>query len=280
MQTISLEQLIARYDTLLFDAYGVLIHNSGALPGASELINRLNQIGKPYLILTNDASRLATTASARYQGYGLAITPERIFSAGSLLAGHFQQHHLTGKRCLVLGPEDSRQLVANAGGQPVVAGDDFEVLVVADEMGYPLLETVDTTLSALCRRLDQNLPIHLILPNPDLIYPKATGFGITAGSIAMILEAALQLRYPGHDDLRFIRLGKPHAAIFQAAQARSPGKLVMIGDQLETDIRGAQGCGIASVLVRSGITSSASPLNPRPDYVIDSVAALLGCLTH
>lgn len=275
MQTISLEQLIARYDTLLFDAYGVLIHNSGALPGASELISRLNQLGKPYLILTNDASRLATTASARYLGYGLAIPPERILSAGSLLADHFQHHRLTGKPCLVLGPEDSRQLVANAGGQLVTAKDDFEVLVVADEMGYPLLETIDTTLSTLCRRLDQNLPIHLILPNPDLIYPKATGFGITAGSIAMILEAALQLRYPDRDDLYFTRLGKPNAAIFQAAQARSPGKLVMIGDQLETDIRGAQGCGIANVLVRSGITSSSSPLDPRPDYVIDSVAALL-----
>ncbi|MBI3772016.1 MAG: HAD hydrolase-like protein [Gammaproteobacteria bacterium] len=275
MQTISLEQLIARYDTLLFDAYGVLIHNSGALPGASELINRLNRIGKPYLILTNDASRLATTASARYQRYGLAIPPERILSAGSLLTDHFQYHHLTGKRCLVLGPEDSRQLVANAGGQVVTAEDDFEVLVVADEMGYPLLETIDAALSTLCRRLDQNLPLHLILPNPDLIYPKASGFGITAGSIAMILEAALQLRYPGLNDLHFIRLGKPHAAIFLAAQARSPGKLVMIGDQLETDIRGAQGCGIASVLVCSGITPRTSPFTSRPDYVIDSIAALL-----
>jgi HAD superfamily hydrolase (TIGR01450 family) len=275
MQTISLEQLVTRFDTLLFDAYGVLIHDSGALPGACALISHLNRIGKPYLILTNDASRLATTASARYQRYGLAIPPERILSAGSLLDDHFRQHDLAGKRCAVLGPEDSRQLVIHAGGLVVASDDDFEVLVVADEVGYPLLETIDATLSTLCRRRDQGQPIHLVLPNPDLIYPKARGFGITAGSIAMILEAALHLRYPDHNDLRFIRLGKPHAAIFHAAQARNPGKLVMIGDQLDTDVRGAQGCGIASVLVRSGITPHSGPLSPQPDYVIDSVATLL-----
>lgn len=276
MQTISLQELISRFDTLLFDAYGVLIHSSGALPGASELITHLNRIDKPYLILTNDASRLATTASARYQRYGLPIPPERILSAGSLLAEYFQHHRLQGKPCRVLGPADSQQLVIDAGGQIVDATTEFEVLVVADEMGYPLLDTIDTTLSSLCHRLDRGQPIHLVLPNPDLIYPKARGFGITAGSIAMILEAALQLRYPGRDDLRFIRLGKPHAAIFQAAKARNPGALVMIGDQPETDIRGAQACGIATVLVRSGIAVDAGPAAPQPDYVIDSVAALIG----
>ena len=52
---ITMETLIERYDILLFDAYGVLVHSTGALPGAIELIDRLNQIGKTYYILTNDA---------------------------------------------------------------------------------------------------------------------------------------------------------------------------------------------------------------------------------
>src|SRR5262245_46231642 len=44
---VTVEELIARYDTLLFDAYGVLVHRAGALPGAASVIDRLNRSGKP-----------------------------------------------------------------------------------------------------------------------------------------------------------------------------------------------------------------------------------------
>ncbi len=54
---ICMSALLERYKVLLLDAYGVLVHSTGALPGAAELIDRLNCTGKPYYILTNDASR-------------------------------------------------------------------------------------------------------------------------------------------------------------------------------------------------------------------------------
>jgi ribonucleotide monophosphatase NagD (HAD superfamily) len=55
---VRISRLIEAYEGLLFDAYGVLVDKSGALPGAPELIRRLNRCGKPYLVLTNSASRL------------------------------------------------------------------------------------------------------------------------------------------------------------------------------------------------------------------------------
>ena len=58
-----IETLIERYDTLLFDAYGVLVHAAGAMPGARALVQRLNR--KPYCVITNDASKLPETAAAR-----------------------------------------------------------------------------------------------------------------------------------------------------------------------------------------------------------------------
>ena len=52
--------------------------------------------------------------------------------------------------------------------------------------------------------------MRLILPNPDLIYPRGEhSFGIAAGGVALLFEAALRRRYPGRDDLAFVRLGKP-----------------------------------------------------------------------
>lgn len=273
---ITVTELIDRYAVLLLDAYGVLVHGSGALPDAAEFIERLNRSGKPYYILTNDAAKLPATAAARYRGFGLALGPERIISAGVLLKDYFAEHGLMGKRCAVLGPLDSVRYVEMAGGKVVAASEDFEVLVIADESGFPFLETVDQVLSTLFARVDRQQPVSLILPNPDLIFPTAAaGFGLAAGSIALILEAALQLRYPDRDELRFARLGKPHTMIFAAAQQRCGSRdLVMVGDQLQTDIRGANAFGIDSVLVGGGVSGTAITPHrdgPLPTYVLESL---------
>jgi len=270
--------LLRRYDVLLFDAYGVLVHSAGALPGAAELVDRLNTAAKPYYILTNDASKLPATAAARYQGYGLAIDAERIITSGLLLEHHFAAYHLAGTRCVVLGTEDSRRYVSGAGGEIVDSREPFDVLVVADEFGYPFLETVDQALSGLFRAIDRQHAIHLVLPNPDLIYPAPDGFGIAAGSIALVFEAALRLRYPHRSDLRFTRLGKPHAAIFAEALRRAGTRnMVMVGDQLEADIGGAHDFGLDAVLVDTGINTSsltaAAPARLHPTYLLRSLLA-------
>ena len=267
--------LLRRYDVLLFDAYGVLVHSAGALPGAAELVARLNAAGKPYYILTNDASKLPATAAGRYQGYGLAIDPERIVTSGLLLEPHFAAHHLGGARCVVLGTDDSRHYVSRAGGEIVRPQESFDVLVVADEFGYPFLETVDQTLSGLFRAVDRQHAVQLVLPNPDLIYPAPDGFGIAAGSIALVFEAALRLRYPHRSDLRFTRLGKPHAAMFAEALRRTGTRnMVMVGDQLDADIGGAHDFGLDSALVDTGVNTpalAAGPTRLHPTYLLRSL---------
>jgi HAD superfamily hydrolase (TIGR01450 family) len=274
---ITIEKLIATYSVLLLDAYGVLVHSSGALPGAARLIDSLNLKKKPYYIVTNDASKLPATSSQLFQSFGLAIAPDRIITSGSLLVNYFAGNQLKDAPCAVLGPEDSTRYVELAGGKVVAARDPFEVLVIGDESGYPFLETVDTVLSGLFKKFDSGADIHLVLPNPDLIYPKGDqGFGIASGSIALILEAALQRRYPARPELKFARLGKPHAAIFREALERSGTRdMVVIGDQLETDIRGAFEFGLDAVLVGSGIANmklNDADKSLQPTYYLDSLS--------
>ncbi len=275
--TTTIDALMDRYQVLLLDAYGVLVHLSGALPGATALIDALNRRGKPYYVVTNDASKLPATAARRYRGFGLAIGAERILSAGSLLKGYFDANGLTGRPCVVLGPEDSIRYVELAGGRIVAPGEPFDVLVVGDETGFPFLETVDAVLTGLIAKFDRGREVALILPNPDLIYPKAEGaFGVAAGGIALMLEAALRLRYPGRPGLGFVRLGKPHGALFEEAARRCGSRdMLMIGDQAETDIRGARAFGIDSALLGGGVAGSALPLAadaPRPTYYLASIA--------
>ena len=271
----TMQELIARYPVILFDSFGVLASSNAVLPGAVELIANLNAIGKTYFVLTNDASALPESRSENYAKLALNIKPEQIITSGSLLSRYFADENLQGLRCVILGPEDSVRYVQIAGGEVVPIGADFDAVVIGDQSGFPFLETMDQVMTDLFRKTDNGENVRLILPNPDLIYPDGDGFGFASASIAMLLESALKLRYPERDDLHFIRLGKPHEAIFAEALRRSGTRdMVMIGDQLETDIKGANDFGLDSVLVGTGIAAldlSWAPESLRPTYTLRSL---------
>ena len=270
---VRVDYLIERYSVLLFDAYGVLLHSLGTLPGAGELIARLNETKKPYYVLTNDASSLPESSAERYQSFGLAIASRRIITSGSLIAEHFDKHSLQGAACAVIGPQDSVRYVEQSGGNLVGLDDPFEVLVIGDQSGLTHRDTANIALNTLLTQLDHGQDVHLVLPNPDLAYPSGTSLNFASGSVALMFEAVLELRFPGRPDLRFHRLGKPEAPIFEEATRRSgTTDMVMIGDQPITDIRGARSFGIDAALVSTGVAITADSYGcDRPDFLLESL---------
>jgi len=274
---ITTPELIARYDVLLLDAYGVLVDEAGALPGAVELIRRLNELRKPYYVVTNDASKLPATAAKRYQRFELSVDADCIITSGSLLASYFSSHGFNGVRCAVLGTEDSLEYVRLAGGRVVSPTDGFDVLVIADESGFPFLETANAALTFICQAVDRDQPVHLVLTNPDLTYPSSDQrLGFAAGSVAAMFETVLRSRYPHRDDLRFGRLGKPDATLFAEAVRRSGTRnAVMVGDSLETDIRGARAFGLDAAWLTVDGEAAALAMIPetfRPTYLVRSLS--------
>ena len=194
------------------------------------------------------------------------MNAEQIITSGMLLQDYFAKHRLRGARCVVLGPSDSRRYVELAGGEIVPPDAWFDALVIGDESGFPFLETVDTALTTLFKLLDAGRNVHLVLPNPDLIYPSGVdSFGIAAGGVALLFEAALRRRYRDRPGLEFARLGKPYPHLYEAAMARCDTRdVVMIGDQLETDIAGAKACGIDSALITTGVSLDDIARCPKP----------------
>ena len=272
---LTVDQLVERYDGLIFDAFGVLINSSGALPGAGRLIDRLNHIGKPYVIVTNDSSRLPATTASWYHDNGLNIDVSRILTSGRLLTPYFKKRGLKGARCVVLGTPDSAAYVELAGGEVIGIAPDAEldVLVIGDDEGYPFLPSIEAVLSAIIARLDEGHHVELIAPNPDLFYPKAQGrYAVASGGIALLIQSVLRERYPARTDIQFVHLGKPHRGVFEeGAQLLGTDNIAMVGDQLRTDIKGANDFGIDSVLIGTGLTkiSDSSEFERiRPTYLL------------
>lgn len=269
-------ELLDRYPLVLIDAYGVLVDAHHALPGAAELIAHLENTGHPYFVVTNDASRSPAACAARYRALGVPVRGERVITSGLLLGRWIRARNLIGAEVVVLGPEDSERYVADAGGIVVpLTGDTSGVrgLVLADESGYPFLPHLDEAMSLAMRGLDQGTPLALAVPNPDLIYPKGPGrWGMASGTMARAIEGALELRHPGDPHARFERLGKPFPPIFEEACSRGGTRsAVMIGDQLETDIRGANAAGIDSALVTRGVSRAHEAPGARPTWLLPSL---------
>jgi ribonucleotide monophosphatase NagD (HAD superfamily) len=144
---------------------------------------------------------------------------------------------------------------------------------VCDDDGFDFLRGSEAALSAAMRALDAGRPLRLVLPNPDLVYPRGRGeVGFTAGTIAGMIEAALERRYPGRPP-RFERLGKPERHLFDRAVERlgvPRGDVVVIGDQLETDIAGAVAAEVDSALL-AGVSRWTPDAAVRPTWLLASL---------
>jgi HAD superfamily hydrolase (TIGR01450 family) len=266
--------LLEAYDGLLIDAYGVLVDARGLLPGAGALLTALRDRRIPFAIVTNDASRSPATYEARFRGYGVAVDPARIVTSGSLLPGYFRDRGLAGARTCVLGTADSAAYVVEGGGVPVALapGMELDALAVCDDSGVPFLDGIELAFSAVVRAVHAGRTPALVLPNPDLVYPKGHGeYGFTAGAMALLIEAALGRRFP-ELALRFDHLGKPAPHLFAEARRRlGVARVVMIGDQLETDIAGAHAAGIDAALV-AGVSRWRPGAAIAPTYLLEGLA--------
>jgi ribonucleotide monophosphatase NagD (HAD superfamily) len=177
----------------------------------------------------------------------------------------------------VLGTGDSADYARAAGVTVVDAStsEPADAILVADEGGFDLLRTLDDTLSMTIEAVRRGRAPYLFLANPDLVYPSGKGtFGLTAGSLAMMLERALEMVL-GEGAPKFEILGKPSRRIFTEALARvGTTDAVMIGDQLHTDIAGAQSVNIASALMLGGVSQERPPHGYgefTPTYILRSL---------
>ena len=280
----SIAELADRYDTLLFDSYGVLVNESTGLPGARELVDWLEATGKNYLIVTNDASRSIPSRTQKLIEQGVPVPAERIVNSGCLIPAYLRNNGLAGATAAVFGSPDAVEYVRQGDVEivPLERMEEASVIVLADDGGFDWRPGINQLISVLNQKVLDGGPFHLLLPNPDIVYPSGhREFSFAAAALAEMIESALVRLFGDDPAHRFVRLGKPYAPIFDEAIRRSgeAGSFVMIGDQLETDIAGAVNYGIPSAIVVSGINRlktpeelSGLPAAHRPDYVLYDLA--------
>lgn len=247
-------QLLDRYDGFLLDAYGVLVNSEQTLPGAQQFLSTLRSAGKPFRIISNDGSTTPEAKVSKWSDRGLEILPHELLTPWSVLASEFSPVCLRDKACLVLGTPLSREMLNRAGGRLAEEQEELEVFVLADELMPEFMNACDRAFTRVAQSIESGKEPELILANPDLIYPTSGGYGLTAGAIRLMFEAGWE-RLLGRP-IRFKSVGKPNPGLFQLgleSLGLAKERVVMLGDQWDTDILGATSVGLDSVLLTTGL---------------------------
>ncbi len=275
----SFEEIADNYRAIFFDAFGVLKNAEQVFPGVPELLRSLGQAGKEIFVITNDSSKSPERMAQAYQHSeaGQVLEPERVISSG-LLARDFLKNKIRRGWVAYLGTEASAYYIEAAGLEPVPVSECREehapkALVLLDDEGFDWASDINKAINWVRR-----FHIPVLIANADLEYPRrGSEVGVAVGGLGKLMEHLLRKT--------FIRFGKPDpmmfAYAFQQLLRERPDftarDVLMVGDTLETDIRGANAFGFDTALVLSGNTlPNTEEIAIRssgiiPDFVCESV---------
>lgn len=277
-----------QYDAILLDLDGTVYHEEHALPGAVELIRRLQAEGRTYACVTNSTSSPERLA-ARLSRMGVTVDPSHIYTAAAA-ACDFVMQRFGGAGTF------ARTATGDAGGgraadrTPAVFNLSTEGVhdmlngrvrwvSSADEPCDAVICGVPLNLYATEER--QRTALVLLRQGADLVsicadrvYPSPRGLEFGVGAMSAMMA------YAAHVTPAFC--GKPESIFFIELCKRlkvRPQRCVLVGDNLESDIAGGKAVGMSTILTLSGVATRADAEKVsermRPDGIITDLRTLL-----
>jgi NagD protein len=251
----------------LIDMDGVIYRENHLIPQAAEFVQALIATSTPFLFVTNNSAPTPEDLAVRVRHLGIHGVTRRHFYTSALNTADFLSE--TDPGCTVFVVGEGGLLAALHEKQ--IPSDSIRPRYVVVGEGAATTERLTKAHECIERGAG------LLATNPDNwcpVGPEKTRPG--TGATAFFLEAST--------GRRAYYLGKPNGYMFHRACRKltdlslvSPDNIVMIGDTMETDIRGAFESGMQSYLVLSGSTrlEDIGDYVYQPTRVLQSVADLV-----
>ncbi|MDX6356410.1 MAG: hypothetical protein QOF98_3313 [Streptomyces sp.] len=251
----------------LLDLDGTLYTGDGAIPGAVKALTRLRGRGVPFRLVTNTTSRSRRMLVERLAGYGFEVRPEEIVTA--TLAGAELLRAAGHRRVAPFVPDGALEDLAGldlhggTSGRPRVAVDAVVLGDLGERWTFALLQEAFEQLMAGAA---------LVALSRDRYFHQGERLALDAGPFVAALEYAA--------GTTAAVAGKPSAAFFGAATGslglEAGPQVAMVGDDLWSDVEGAQRAGLQGWLVRTGKFREEVLRHTAvtPDRILSSVADL------
>jgi 4-nitrophenyl phosphatase len=259
------------YAAVLLDLDGTVYHEEHALPGAVDLIRKLQREGRAYACLTNSTSS-PERLSQRLKRMGVDVDPAHIYTAAAAACDYVTERFKSAAapRVFNLSTEGVQEMLdgkvrwVQSADEPcdaVICGVPLNVFATEERQraALVLLRQRGSALVGICA---------------DRVYPSPRGLEFGVGAMSAMMAYA--------SGATPVFCGKPEALFFHELCRRlgvAPAQCVLVGDNLESDIAGGRGVGMHTILTLGGVHTRADALRlPRerqPDWVINDLRDLL-----
>ena len=233
-----LNSIADNYDLFYIDLWGVVHNGINLHKQAIRVLEELVKMEKKFVLLTN-APRPTNIVTRQLEKMGMKkILRDHVFTSGQA-ALLFLKKNYRWKIFFHIGPPKDFDLFNDFREFKQNEINKSEYLLCSG-----LFEDHFEDLGYYKNLLEQHIDKTMICTNPDLIVDKGDTRELCAGSVAMVFE-----KMGG----KVVYFGKPHQEVYDLSIDNSNKKILAIGDNLNTDIRGANLLNYDSLLISNGI---------------------------
>ena len=244
------------------DMDGVLVREEHAIDGADRFLERLKQLGRPFMLLTNNSIYTPRDLAARLRASGLDV-PESAIWTSALATARFLSDQRPGGSAYVVGEAGVTTALHEAGYTLTEREPDYVVLGETRTYSFESITRAIRLIASGAR---------FIATNPDATGPSAEGPLPATGSVAALISRATGV------EPYFV--GKPNPLMLRSALNAldvQSETTAMIGDRMDTDVVAGLEAGLSTVLVLTGVTQrdETERFSYRASRIVESVAELV-----
>ena len=234
-----LAEIYSSYDTFIIDLWGVMHDGVKVHEGAIEAIDNLKKKNKKFIFLSN-----APRPSESVVQFLKNINMKEEYLKNVITSGEVALKSLRNKKFgtkfFHLGPVRDASLFKDLEKNQTNINECEFILCTG------LFDGHEEDLDYYKNLLKKNISKKLICTNPDLIVHRGKNKEFCAGTIAKIFEEL------GGQSIYF---GKPYKDVYDIIINKNENFLI-IGDNLNTDIKGANNLNLDSLFITSGVHRS------------------------
>ncbi|XP_052807882.1 glycerol-3-phosphate phosphatase-like [Mya arenaria] len=289
----SIERFLDNYDTFLFDCDGVVWKNDHVtpIPGIPEAIEKLHQLGKTVIYVTNNSMVSRASLQKKFNQYGFDSSLTHIYGPGYCAALYLKDVLGIGGRTYLVGGTAMKWELDQLGVANCGVGADTDI--PSSNVHHLLDHTFHDDIQAVLVGFDEHFSFNKIfkaasyISNPECHFlatntveqglfigegrkdgPRRLPLtGVKVNAIAMAANRA-----------PFV-IGKPYRTMFdcvlQTHPDIDPSRTVFVGDNLKADMAFAKTIGVDSTLVLSGVhgyNDVKENSHLAPTYILGSLA--------
>ncbi len=231
-----LSEIQSKYDAFFIDLWGVVHNGIELYPGAIDVMENLEKLKKRFVLISN-----APRPSKSVEGYLLNLKMNKIFIKNIFTSGEAAlqtlKKNIYGEKFYHIGPHRDYDLIKGMEKNKTSLDKCDFILCTG------LFENAENSLDYYKDLLERKKNLKMICTNPDLIVHRGNKTEYCAGSVAMVFE-----KLGG----KVIYFGKPYPEIYNFCLKKKE-KILAIGDNIRTDIKGANKMNFDSLLIMNGI---------------------------